>query len=448
MIAGAGARHVVTVSELARSLQASLDRSHRDVWVAGELSNVRAAASGHVYFVLKDDAAQVAGVAFRTVAARVGFRLVDGLEVVVGGRVGLYPARGALQLYADRIEPLGAGALALAFEELKARLGAEGLFAPARKRPLPRFPAVVGVVTSRHGAAIRDVCRVLRDRWPIARVVVAGTVVQGADAGPDVARAVAALGRRGDVDVLLVVRGGGSLEDLWAFNTEIVARAMAACPVPTVSGVGHEHDVTIADLVADVRASTPTAAAACAVPDRRAVAAAVRERAVRLSDGLRRRVVHEGLRVRALARGLGNPRRRLEEIRLRVDELAERLRAGLARRTPWEGRLLRGLAVRLEVAALRGVTAPTRARLAVLDARLRHGIASRAGDARSRLATSAAKLDVLSPLASLDRGYAIVRRPDTGAVVRDAGRLAVGDPLEVLLRRGRARVRVERREET
>src|SRR5207249_2072952 len=273
MLRAEPAPRVLTVTQLAALVREALEGGVGRVWVAGEISNLRPAPSGHVYFTLKDEQSQLGAVLFRSAAQTLAFRPADGMEVLVSARVGLYPPRGTLQLYVDTMEPRGLGALQLAFEQLKARLGAEGLFAAGRKRPLPRFPRAVGIVTALGGAVIHDMRTVLRKRWPACRIVVRPVRVQGAGAGREVAEGIEDLNRLGGLDVLIVGRGGGALEDLWAFNEEVTARAIAASAIPVVSAVGHEVDFTIADFVADARAPTPTAAAALVVPDREEVAA-------------------------------------------------------------------------------------------------------------------------------------------------------------------------------
>ncbi|MDO8794036.1 MAG: exodeoxyribonuclease VII large subunit, partial [Vicinamibacterales bacterium] len=254
-------RRVHTVTELTARLRTLLESSFAEVWVEGELSNCRLWNTGHLYFTLKDAHAQIKGVMFRTALQRLRFTPKDGLRVVARGRVSVYDPKGEYQIVCEHLEPEGLGALQLAFDQLKERLAKEGLFDEQRKRSLPALPRKIGIVTSLDGAAVRDIIRVLRRRYPNAHLVIRPTRVQGEGAAMDVARAVTAVGRLPDVDVVIVARGGGSIEDLWAFNEEVVARAIAGCPVPTISGVGHETDVTIADFVADVRASTPSAAA-------------------------------------------------------------------------------------------------------------------------------------------------------------------------------------------
>jgi exodeoxyribonuclease VII large subunit len=387
----------LTVSELARRIRDVLDDGLREVWVVGEISNLRRPSSGHLYFCLKDRQAQVAAVMFRSAGQVLTFRPEDGLEVIVRGRVRLYDVRGDLQLYVDWMEPRGLGGMQLALEQLKKKLAAEGLFAAERKRPLPAWPRAVGVVTALTGAAVQDMLTVLRSRWPATRVVISPVRVQGKGAGPEICAALAALNQVDFVDVVIVGRGGGSVEDLWAFNEERVARAIAASRVPVISAVGHEIDFTVADLVADCRAPTPTAAASMVVPDRQELG----ERLVVLEHArmlaMQRRLRLAGERVRAGEQRLKDPRRVLETLRQRIDELGERATGGIQRRLRWS---------------------------------------------RDRLHGTEARLGALSPLAVLERGYSIVRRDD-GAVVRRSDEVEVGEALDVLLSQGRLRTRVE-----
>jgi exodeoxyribonuclease VII large subunit len=443
MIGPRASARVLTVSELSRALRRTLDRDYGEVWVSGELSGVRRAPSGHVYFTLKDERSQLAAVLFRSTAATLPFTPRDGLEVVMLVRVGLYPERGALQLYVETMEPLGAGALRLAFEEMKARLEQEGLFAAARKRPLPSFPAVVGLVTSLHGAAVRDMRAVLAARWPQARVVIRPVQVQGAEAAPDVAAGIAALGALPELDVMIVGRGGGSLEDLWAFNTEVVARAIAAAPVPVISAVGHEIDFTIADFVADVRAPTPTAGAALAVPDRRALLALLAESDGRLRSGLRREVRTARLRLETLRRGIGDPGRRVADLALRLDELTARGRVGLVRRLRGDRDEVRRLGRRLRTELVRSHGPARRAQVEALRARLGRALVQTVATRRYGLARAAGKLEALSPLACLGRGYAIVRQGGpAGPVVRQATALAPGEAVALRFASGGARATI------
>jgi len=434
MLRAGRAPHILSVSELAQLLRSALDAGVGTVWVAGEISNLKRPASGHLYFTLKDDRTQLGAVMFRSAAQVLVFQPADGMDVVVRARADLYPARGALQLYVEAMEPRGLGALTLAFEQLKARLGAEGLFADARKRPLPRWPRAVGIVTALHGAAIHDMRTVLARRWPAAAVVLRPVRVQGRGAAREVAAGIEDLNRLADVDVVIIGRGGGSLEDLWAFNEEVVARAIAASTVPVVSAVGHEVDFTIADFVADARAPTPTAAAALVVPDRIDVVGALARAETGLRGALARRVGQARERLVALDRRLGDPARRLRDLMVRVDELGTRAGRALARRLAWDRRELAALGARLErggpVARLRGA----REQLEAATGRLGFAAAMRVRHA----------LDALSPLACLERGYAIVRRGDAaGPVVSDAAALKAGETVALVFARSRARARVE-----
>lgn len=390
---------ILGVTELNQRIRTLLDATFGDLWVAGEISNLRVPASGHWYLTLKDDRSQINAVMFRGANQRVAFRPENGLQVVVRGRVSLYDVRGDLQLYLESMEPQGVGALQLAFEQLKKRLHAEGLFDAERKRPLPFWPRAVGVVTALTGAAVHDIVTTLRSRLPQVRVIVRPVKVQGEGAGGEIAAAIGDLNRLPEVEVLIVGRGGGSIEDLWAFNEETVARAIAASRVPVVSAVGHEIDVTIADLVADRRAATPTAAAAMVVPDRAELAARLAVALADLEAAARGAVRESAQRLNAASARLRDPRQWLRMQRVRIDELAERCRRGA------------GGVVRLD--------------------RQRHrGLAER--------------LQALSPLAVLQRGYAIVERGRDGAVVRSAEELAPGETLRARFARGAADLRVEK----
>ncbi len=389
---------VLTVSQLNQRIRESLEAAFDEVWVAGEISNFRVPPSGHFYFSLKDRRSQIAAVMFRSANQLLPFRPEDGMEVIVRGRVGIYEARGDLQLCVETMEPRGLGAQQLALEQLKQRLAAEGLFADARKRALPFLPRAVGIVTALKGAAIHDLLSVLRSRAPGVRIVIRPVRVQGKGAAPDIAQAVADLNRLGKPDVIIVGRGGGSLEDLWAFNDERVARAIAASRVPVVSAVGHEIDFTISDLVADRRAPTPTAAAAMVVPDERDLRAWVDRTALALRLAIQRRIGAQRERLAAQARHLRHPREVLKAMQQRLDELSER--------------------------AL-------------------HAVTSRIRFAQQRLRGGAERLQALSPLAVLQRGYSIARRVEDGTVIRDAADLKDGEHLRLTFARGTARVRVE-----
>jgi exodeoxyribonuclease VII large subunit len=391
-----------TVSQLTGYIRRLFDEDARlrDVWVEGEISTLTRAASGHCYFTLKDAGAEIRCVMWRDVANAQHRLPQHGDQVLAHGSVSVYEARGAYQLYVDLIRPAGIGDLYRQFELLKARLEAEGLFDVARKRPLPAWPRRLGVVTSPTAAALRDVLNVLSRRYPLIEVLLSPTLVQGSEAPPQIVAAIAALSARDDVDLVIVARGGGSLEDLWAFNDERVARAIVACRHPVISGVGHETDFTIADLSADVRAPTPSAAAELAVPDRSELAVVVAGLAARLAETMQGRVEELRFAVEGQRRALRHlsPRARLRDARQRVDDL---MGAGVS-----------------------GV---------------QHGLALR----RERLTGLAARLESLSPLATLARGYAIVRQDETGALVSSVTHISSGDRLAVRVADGEFGARVE-----
>lgn len=389
---------VLSVSELNWHVRSALERGFATVWVAGEISSLRCPSSGHLYFRLKDAKAQIAAVVFRSSARRIRFRPRDGMEVIVRGRVSMYEARGDLQIYVDAIEPQGVGGAQLALQQLKEKLAAEGLFDPARKRALPSWPRTVGVVTALRGAAIHDIVVTLRARMPQVRILVRPVAVQGRQAAGEIVAALRDLAADGSADVIIVGRGGGSIEDLWAFNEEAVARAIAASPIPIVSAVGHEVDVTVADLVADLRAATPTAAAAAVTPDCREARAFVARLANALVAATRAELARRRTGVAALSRHLRDPRAELRAQRQRLDGLGERARRG-----------------------------------AVQTVR----------SSRERLRRGAERLQALSPLAVLQRGYAIAREPVGGAVIRSSADIDPGARLELLFARGRATVKVE-----
>ena len=376
------------MGDVLRGVRSLLEDRVGRLWIAGEISNLARPRSGHVYFTLKGDGGQIRAALFRNEARKLAFEPEDGLEVLAHADVTVYEARGDLQIIVRRLEPRGRGALQLAFEQLRRRLEAEGLFDPARKRPLPEIPRRVGVVTSITGAAVRDVIEVTGRRFPGAPLLIAPTRVQGPGAEEEVAAALDALGEYGDVDVILLVRGGGSLEDLQPFNTETLARAIARAPVPVVSGVGHDVDVTIADLTADVRAPTPSAAAELALPDRA-----------------------------VLARDLARDGRRLQRA---GSTLLERLGARWQR-----GR--DALWAHTPSARL----AAQRARFQVAARSLPRAAGARVTEAHVALGELAARMDSLSPLAVLGRGYALVRRESDGAIVRRADQAPRGEVLSI-----------------
>ena len=430
---GASNREIYTVGRLNEAVARLLEDSFPLIWVEGELSNLSLPRSGHMYFTLKDAHAQVRCALFRPNRMRLQFAPRDGMQVIARARVGLYGPRGDFQLVVQELEPAGEGALRLAYERLRLRLQEEGLFDSEHKRPLPAFPKRLGVVTSPTGAAIRDVLQVLARRFPSLPVVVYPTRVQGEGAGEEIAAAVERAARRAECDVLLMVRGGGSLEDLWAFNEERVARAIHACPVPVVTGVGHESDVTIADFAADERAPTPSAAAERASPDRldlieRLAAVAGRARRAAAGGVERRRAALDLHRKR-----LRHPLRRVEGMAQRTDELSRRAAAAFERGR--EGRRHRLAAVSHRFARARPDARDLRPGLERLVERARAAAAERRARESARVRELARALHAVSPERTLERGYAIVYRE--GRVVRDAGEAAVGAAVTARLARGR-----------
>jgi exodeoxyribonuclease VII large subunit len=443
----------LTVSELTDRIQGVLETEFLDVWVEGEISNLKLAASGHWYFSLKDEKAQLRAVVWKTDARLVRFRPKDGMRVLARGAVRVYAPRGEYQLCAQVLEPLGKGSLQQAFEELKERLEREGLFDPARKRPLPMLPRRIGVVTSPQGAVLRDILRVLRSRYPDLEVLVYPALVQGEGAAAEIAQGVRALNRiaslpgRG-LDVIVLARGGGSLEDLWAFNEEAVARAIAASRVPTISAVGHETDFTIADFVADLRAPTPSAAAERVVQAKEDLRARIAALDGRRDAALRLRLARVRARVEAAAahRVFAAERGRLRGQAQRVDELARRAEAGLVRAVERGGEHARRLRERLEAFRLDRQLAARRERLERRADRLAALFRADAERRRGSLARLAASLEGLSPLAVLGRGYALVWDESGRRLLRDAAEVGEGQGLRVRLYRGALRATVLARE--
>jgi exodeoxyribonuclease VII large subunit len=391
-----------------------------------------------MYFTLKDASAQIKGVMFRSALRYLRFKPQDGLRVVARARVSVYDPKGEYQIICEHLEPEGLGALQLAFDQLKQRLAAEGLFDPRRKRPLPLLPRKIGVVTSLDGAAVRDIIKVLQRRYPNAHIVIRPTRVQGEGAALDIARAMSAIGKVRGVDVVIVGRGGGSIEDLWAFNEEVVARAIAGCPVPTISAVGHETDVTIADFVADVRAATPSAAAEMVVARKDDVCANVERLAQRVTTAMHGRVHRSQARLRALeARsGYAGFPGRLAMRGRHVAELTHGLNRALRTRLAVGERRFQGLRLKLEALDVRRRFAVLRTRLAAGDGRLQAAVMRQQHEAHERLGKAAARLDSLSPLGVLGRGYAVAWNSDRSEIIRDAATVREGENIHVTLERG------------
>jgi exodeoxyribonuclease VII large subunit len=437
-------RDIYSVSRLNREVRVLLERGFGSLWLEAEISNFARPSSGHWYFSLKDAGAQVRCCMFRQRNMLLGFAPRDGQKVLVRARIGLYEPRGEYQLVIDHMEDAGLGALKRQFDELAAKLAAEGLFAPERKRPLPALPKRIGVITSPSGAAIHDILHVLARRFAAIPVLLYPVAVQGAAAAAEIVAALKLAGRRAECDVLILARGGGSLEDLWAFNDEALARAIGACPIPVVSGIGHEIDFTIADFAADVRAATPSAAAEIVAPDAEEWAASLRRLRERLQRALRQGIDTHRERLRWLIgrAELVNPEARLAQQGQRLDELEQRasraLRQILADRRSALGLSVSRLWQLSPAARLQG----TAARHAALFARLRAAGLQQLNRARERLAPLVRTLNAVSPLATLDRGYAIVSL-EGGAILRDAKDATAGTIIEARLSQGRIRAKVE-----
>jgi exodeoxyribonuclease VII large subunit len=437
-------QQIFTVTRLNSAVRMILEQDLGLVWLTGELSNLAMPSSGHWYFSLKDMSAQVRCAMFKGNNRRVPFRPQDGMQVLVQARVSLYEPRGDYQLIIESMQPAGDGMLALRFEELKRRLGAEGLFDEGAKRPLPREPRAVGLVTSATGAALHDMLTVLRRRAPDLPVFIYPTQVQGSAATAQIVSAIMLANRRAEVDVLIVGRGGGSLEDLWCFNEEAVARAIHGSAIPVVSAVGHEVDVTISDFAADLRAPTPSAAAELVAPDNQARIQRLAHLKQRLLQAMSRQQTAARHDFILLQKRLDHqdPKRRLEQQSQRLDELSARLQQLLASRLHQGERRLANLELRLQAKSPEKLLAAGKRRHQLAEERLHALIARRQDVAGHRLAMLSARLDGVSPLATLGRGYAIVRTP-TGEVISRAAQVNVGQPLVTTLAEGQLRVRVE-----
>jgi len=391
---------VQSITQITRELKALVETRFPRVWVQGEISNCTRAGSGHFYLTLKDENAQLRAVIWRGTASRLRFDIHDGLEVIASGPIEIYQARGSYQLIINQLIPKGVGSLELAFRQMQQKLEAEGLFDPQHKRPLPRFPRRLVLVTSPTSAAVRDMLQVITRRWPAVDIVILPVAVQGTGAAEEIAAALRSVAQIPGVDIVITGRGGGSLEDLWAFNEEVVARAIFDCPIPVVSAVGHEIDVSIADLVADRRALTPSEAGELVVPNKDDVVNEMNQIGKRLSSALRERVAHARLRVESIESRtvFTKPFQQIHDLSLRLDECDQRISMAM-----------------------------------------HHCMES----ARQKVSNLSSSLHALSPLRVLDRGYSVTRSADTGDVIRSAEQLSNGDTLSTLLGHGRVTSRVE-----
>jgi exodeoxyribonuclease VII large subunit len=435
----------ISVSELTRRIKDVLETGFYDVWVQGEITGLKTPSSGHLYFSLKDKDAQIKAVFFRSGSRFLKFKPEDGLEVTLRGRLSVYEPRGEYQIIAEYMEPKGLGALQLVFMQLKEKLQKEGLFETARKRPLPPYPTRVGVVTSTSGAAIRDILKVLKRRAPGVHVLIAPATVQGDTAPSEVARAISALNSVGGLDVIIVARGGGSIEDLAAFNTETVARAIYNSKIPVISAVGHEVDFTISDFVADHRAPTPSAAAEIVATNEERLKEALSNFIGRLGMGMQQALRLRRGRLDSERRALVSPMKAIQEGLLRVDDHAGRLTASqrrlLARRLErvrQASRSLGHLSPDRKISAYKGT-------LAALDRRLAMGISSSVLSARQRLERSGSRLMFLEPLAPLKKGFAVVRRLPELMLIKDAAQVRAGDALRLTMQGGELDCKVEKK---
>ncbi len=427
---------VYTVSRLNLEVRSLIESSYPPIWVEGEISNLARPRSGHIYFSLKDDSCQVRCAMFRMANRQLEFDPEDGMQVLANARVSLYPERGEFQLIVQYMEEAGAGALRRAFEALKQRLAAEGLFDEDKKHPLPEFPETIGVVTSPTGAALRDILHVVRRRHPGIRVVIYPVPVQGAQAAPEIVRMLSVAGARNECDVLILARGGGSIEDLWAFNDEPLARAIRACPIPVVTGIGHEVDFTIADFAADRRAPTPSAAAELVTPDVRHLITRIAASRQRLVQRMAALIRNQRENLDWLSKRLLLPRRRLLDLIQRVDELSLRMNRS-ARGVPVSRRAaLAALTARLGARHPASQIELNRARHADLRRRLSHFTRRRLSDARARVSETTRALKSISPLGTLERGYSILTRAEDGALVRVAENVKRGERIHARLAKG------------
>lgn len=430
-------KHVLTVSELTGLIRTSIESEFCDLWLEGEISNLRMPGSGHVYCTLKDDSSQIRAVLFRSSALRMRFTLQEGMCVVVRGRLTIYEPRGEYQIVLESVEPKGIGALQLAFEQLKARLAAEGLFDESRKKALPAFPRTVGVVTSPTGAAIRDICSVLRRRWPTLHIILVPVPVQGEGAAQRIADALGLLNKHSAAEVIILGRGGGSLEDLWSFNEEVVVRAVADSRIPVVSAVGHEIDVTLTDFAADHRAATPSAAAEAVVPVLADVVERLQELTVRTAQAMARYCLFEQRRLDTNIIGLAQIRFRIQDESQRTDEATDRLKNLLCQRVIANRELVRNR--QRELAGLNPMVMIKRglATIPQLMKRLERQIVVLSERRRRQIEATASQLTQLSPLAILGRGYSILTKVRDGTIVRRAEDTHPGEEIVARLSQGR-----------
>ncbi|MEE8612729.1 MAG: exodeoxyribonuclease VII large subunit [Nitrospirales bacterium] len=427
---------VLTVTELTTQIRLSLEQAFPELWVQGEVSNLRTPSSGHLYFTLKDQTSQIRAVLFRGVANQLRFALRDGLQVIVRGRLNVYEVRGDYQIILEYLEPKGIGAFQLAFEQLKEKLEREGLFDSARKRPLPFFPRKVGIVTSPSGAAIQDMLTIMKRRCPVLSVLIYPVAVQGEGAAEQIAEAIAILGRKRDVEVIIVGRGGGSLEDLWCFNEEIVVRAIAESKVPVVSAVGHEIDFTLADFAADYRAPTPSAAAEVVSPVLGDLIESIVSRWDRLVQHMQGKLTVLRHRVQMSRREIPDPMRWVYRQAQRLDDLNNRLRVALRiQHSNIRPRLL-ALSSALTVHSPQARIGRALVLVPQLLSRLKHAILGSVGLKRHVFQSRLSGLNTLNPLAILSRGYSVIESLPEGFIVKNAKDVSPGSRIRARLAEG------------
>jgi exodeoxyribonuclease VII large subunit len=434
------ARDIYTVTRLNREARAVLEGSFPTIWIQGEISNLARPGSGHLYFSLKDSGSQVRCAMFKGQNRYIKFNPENGMEILARAAVSLYEGRGEFQLIIEYMEPAGAGALQRAFEELKQILDRKGLFDPAHKRPLPGFPAVIGVITSPTGAAIRDILQVLRRRYPLAGVIVYPVPVQGAGAAELIARTIALADQRSEVDVIILARGGGSLEDLWSFNSEGVARAIYQCRIPVITGIGHEIDFTIADFVADQRAPTPSVAAEIAVPNRSELLRRLDLKSNRLMTMIKQGLENHGRHLRQLEKRLPDPVRQFQHISQRLDDTGSRLRQSFKLFLTQRQQSVLRLTARLNACHPLQVIRLVREKTRHCHGRLRQAVLHELQRHTAHVEQLTRALQTISPLATLARGYAIVTHNDT--ILRNANAVNRGDLVKARLAQGNLYSRV------
>lgn len=429
-------RYILTVSELTQEIKDLLDRTFSDIWVEGEISNLRIPPSGHIYFTLKDDFSQIRAVLFKMQARFLRFTPEDGLFVICHGRIGVYEKRGEYQIILDAMEPKGIGALQLGFLQLKERLEKEGLFDPAHKKPIPMIPKTIGIVTSPTGAVIRDMLHIIHRRFENIHILLYPVQVQGEGASREIVRAIDYFNDRMNVDVIIVGRGGGSFEDLLAFNEERVARAIYHSKIPIISAVGHETDYTISDFVADLRAPTPSAAAELVVKDKREIKNTIDYLKTRLESQIQQTLQEDRTHLGHLRKILGSPRKTIEDYLLRVDELQNRLQMFISwnlKRSKEKGlHLSRNLYLQSPIQRIKSLRLWISEAQKRLSQNIKHSIEIQ----REKIRGVLGKLDSLSPLAILQRGYSITRKIPALEILRDSSHVKQGDKVEVKLHKG------------